>query len=103
MDRPLGAIENAALSDIPGITSIMEYFNLGEGTAYWKDCLFYQWGRKDPLNPDFSQYKAEELTTYDASTQNPLWFDKKWNPAADAIKDNAGVIENFDVYAKLFY
>ena len=32
-----------------------------------------------------------------------IYIDKKWNPAADAIKDNAGVIENFDVYAKLFY
>ena len=32
-----------------------------------------------------------------------IYIDKKWNPAAEAIKDNAGVIENFDVYAKLFY
>lgn len=32
-----------------------------------------------------------------------MYVDKKWNPVAEAIKDNAGINDNFDVYAKLFY
>ncbi len=32
-----------------------------------------------------------------------MYVDKKWNPVIDAIKDNAGINDNFDVYAKLFY
>lgn len=32
-----------------------------------------------------------------------MYVDKKWNPVAEAVKDNAGINDNFDVYAKLFY
>ncbi len=32
-----------------------------------------------------------------------IYIDKKCNPVINAIKDNAGINDNFDVYAKLFY
>lgn len=35
--------------------------------------------------------------------EKTIYIDKKWNPVIDAIKDNAGINDNFDVYAKLFY
>ncbi len=35
--------------------------------------------------------------------EKTIYIDKKWNPVIDSIKDNAGINDNFNVYAKLFY
>ena len=35
--------------------------------------------------------------------ENTIYIDKKWHPNITPIKNNAGINENFDVYAKLFY
>jgi hypothetical protein len=35
--------------------------------------------------------------------ENTIYIDEKWHPYIAPIKNNAGINENFDVYAKLFY
>ena len=35
--------------------------------------------------------------------ENTIYIDAKWNPIKSAIIDNAGINNNFDVYAKLYY
>ena len=35
--------------------------------------------------------------------EKTIYIDKSWSPIIEGIKKNAGINENFDVYAKLFY
>lgn len=75
MDRSLGAKESANLD--------LSLSGGNRTTLFWKDGLYYQWGRKDPLNPNITsgdyRYKSEMSGNLTASIQNPNSLYTNWN------------------------
>ena len=74
MDRNLGAKTSANI-DLSLINVSLDF--------YWKDGLYYQWGRKDPLNINITtgndRYASEQGGSKDAATLHPNTFYKSWN------------------------
>lgn len=66
MDRSLGAINRNGLGSS----------TLNINLTYWDDCLYYQWGRKDPMLS--SGNTTSSGATYDKSKQNPRTFYTDW-------------------------
>lgn len=67
MDRSLGSINRNGLGSS----------TLSINLAYWDDCLYYQWGRKDPMLS--SGNNPTSGSSYDKSKQNPRTFYTDWN------------------------
>ena len=79
MDRNLGAKTPAT----EGLSLVQNYLSL-----YWKDGLYYQWGRKDPLNLNVTNSENVDYLVYDKlslgndktlAAQNPNTFDTSWD------------------------
>ena len=74
MDRNLGAITSA--------TEGLELLN-NVLPLYWKDGLYYQWGRKDPLNVNITSgtnaYASLDGGSLDEATKHPNTFYKGWS------------------------
>ena len=74
MDRALGAKESTSI----------DLGSLGGSTAlYWKEGLYYQWGRKDPLNTKITsgdnKYDSQTTSRQESSIEKPNTFYTNWS------------------------
>lgn len=78
MDRSLGAVHRN------GLNSSLLQINL----AFWDDCLYYQWGRKDPMATSGNTLSHDTNDIYTRSIQNPRTFYTKWTASGHGWNEN---------------
>lgn len=98
MNRNLGAISDEGIN-LNDLTSLG--INLGNYSTYWKEGMYYQWGRKDPFRLSLTYNESNILTsaTYnfekkalggslETAIKNPNVFDTNWNKASTWTNSN---------------
>ena len=85
MDRSLGAKESANID----LSLLEQYIDVSAVYLFWKDGLFYQRGRKDPLNINVNGYGDDDFDgDLTETNSNPNTFDTDWKAESSWVDEN---------------